>query len=352
MHLTPHTHRTNGKAWLWMAVLVWLLNSGCQSPAKHPELKRYSLAALHMATLFRIVLYASDEDTANRAAETAFQRIAALEDILSDYDPRSELTRLCQSPAGKPVVVSQDLFEVLSHSQRLAAATSGAFDVTMGPLVQLWRAARKTFALPTLETISAARARVGWWKLRLDRTQRTVTLLLPDMRLDLGGIAKGYAADQALICLRRMGICRAMVAAGGDIAVGDPPPGKRGWIVAIESLDSAPSTPAQTVELRNAGISTSGDTEQFIEIQGQSYSHIVDPTTGLGLTQHIGVTIVAPDATMSDSVATAVSVLGAARGMAFVENRHSLAARIATVEDEEKRVIESRRFREIRHSHY
>jgi thiamine biosynthesis lipoprotein len=148
------------------------------------------------------------------------------------------------------------------------------------------------------------------------------------MQLDVGGIAKGYAADQALLVLRHMGIRQAMVAASGDIALGDPPPGKKGWTIAIESLDTEATGSAKTVLLHNAGISTSGDTEQYVEIDGRRYSHIVDPATGLGLTDRIGVTIIAPTATASDSLATAVSVLGSRRGPVYVASQPHIASRI------------------------
>ena len=169
-----------------------------------------------------------------------------------------------------------------SGSRKLS---DGAFDVTVGPYVRLWRFARKRKVLPTPAEIATARAAVGWQKLRLDPRARTVTLLVPNMRLDLGSIGKGYAADQALQILKGRGIDRALVAASGDIAVGNPPPGQRGWKVGIARLwwrhQRAPLAP---LLLHNAGISTSGDTEQFIEINGVHYSHIVNPATGLGLT--------------------------------------------------------------------
>jgi thiamine biosynthesis lipoprotein len=325
----------------FLAILLSLGGLSCRSPARADALQRFSFAGLHMATMFQIVLYAPDEALATRASEAAFTRIAALEDIMSDYDPRSELMQLCGKPAGQFHRVSADLFVVLSQAQRLAAETDGAFDVTLGPLIQLWRSSRKSGRLPDQTQVESARGRTGWRKLRLDPARRAVLLESPEMRLDLGGIAKGYAADQALSALRSLGISRAMVAAGGDIAVGDAPPGKPGWTIGIDSLDARVGAPSPTLLLRQAGISTSGDTEQFVEIDGRRYSHIVDPATGLGLTNRIGVSIVAPDATTSDATATAVSVLGMARGLAFVERHHRLAARVVTAQDQGNQVIES-----------
>lgn len=311
-----------------------------------------------MGTLFGVILYAGDEATARAAADAAFARIAALEQIMSDYDPDSELMRLCQSPPGRPVAVSRDLFEVLQRAQQLAAATDGAFDVTIGPLARLWRRARRTGELPPPVALARARESVGWQKLRLDPRRRTVTLLAPGMQLDLGGIGKGYAADAARAVLKQRGVRRALIAAGGDIAVGDPPPGRPGWRISIampqSHLSAAPAasqggpsgTPLRLAPLLlyNAAVSTSGDTEQFVEIGGRRFSHILDPRTGLGLTERVQVTVVARRATDSDSVATALSVLGLERGLAWVEQRRDLAALVVRNTGGRLEAYASRRF--------
>jgi thiamine biosynthesis lipoprotein len=242
------------------------------------------------------------------------------------------------------VPVSVELFDVLERAQKIARLSDGAFDVTVGPYVRLWRFARKRKVLPTPAEIAAARAAVGWQKLRLDPRARTVTLLVPNMRLDLGSIGKGYAADQALQILKGRGMERALVAASGDIAVGDPPPKRRGWRIGIEAWDGATNKVVRTVMLHNAGISTSGDTEQFIEIDGVRYSHIVDPATGLGRTQHIQATVIGPDATTSDSLDTAVSLLGAKRGMELIRSWAHTSALIVTWENGRRQFYASRQF--------
>jgi FAD:protein FMN transferase len=245
---------------------------------------------------------------------------------MSDYQADSELNLLCEKPAGIPVPVSEDLFRVLQRSDHISRISRGAFDVTVGPYVRLWRFARKRKVLPTPAEVAAARTTVGWEKVRLDPRNRTATLEVPGMRLDLGGIAKGYSADQALRELKIHGITRAFVAASGDISLGDPPPGERGWKVGISGWGS--SDAPCTLVLHNTGISTSGDAEQFIDIDGVRYSHIVSPVTGLGLTERIQVSIVAPDATATDGLATAVSVLGKEAGLRLIEQESRTAALI------------------------
>jgi thiamine biosynthesis lipoprotein len=289
------------------------------SPATaEPALSRWEFVEPHMGTLFQIVIFAPEIGPARAAARAAFDRIADLNRIMSDYDSGSELMRLSRQPVGAASPVSADLADILQRSQILAEKSSGAFDVTLGPVIQLWREARRTHQLPSPRTRTAALAAAGFMKLRLDDSLRTVTLLAPAMRLDLGGIAKGYSAHAALMVIARQGFGRAMVAGSGDLALGDPPPGELGWRVEL-ALAGHDSGKPDTVVAANVGISTSGDTEQFLEIGGTRYSHIVDPITGLGLTRSLTVTVVARNATDADSLATACSVLPPDRIKRLVE---------------------------------
>ena len=324
-----------------------LLLPACRSVPAEKPLDRFQFTHPAMGTLITITLYAPELLAAKAAAAAAFQRIDALEDIMSDYQADSELMRLCDQPFGTPVPVSQDLFDALQRAQKTSQLSDGAFDVTVGPYVRLWRFARKRKVLPTPEEIAAARAAVGWQKLRLDVRARTVTLLVPNMRLDLGGIGKGYAADQAMRILKGRGIDRALVAASGDIAVGNPPPGQVGWKIGITMLGSATNAAPRTVLLHNAGISTSGDTEQFIEINGVHYSHIVNPATGLGLTNRIQATVIGPDATTTDCLDTTLSLLGVKRGLALADSLPHTAALIVTKDDGRTHIFLSRRFGRI-----
>lgn len=278
---------------------------------------RFEFTEPHMGTKFQIIAYAADEAAARAAVQAAFARIAALDDCLSDYKPASELMRLCAKAGGDPVPVGEELFTVLAKAQSVSQVSDGAFDVTVGPVVRLWRVARRTQKLPDPEKLARARALVGYRNVRLDAKARTVQLLKPGMLLDLGGIAKGYADDEALIVLKKHGIDCALVAAGGDVAVSGAPPGKDGWDVAIAPLEPGDASPH--LLLANSAVSTSGDAEQFVEIGGVRYSHIVDPRTGLGLTGRSAVTVVARHGIDSDSLAKVPAVLGADKGLPIVE---------------------------------
>ena len=285
--------------------------------------QRFEYSEMAMGVRARIVMYAPDEQHALDAARAAFDRIACLEQVMSDYRLDSEINRL--SP--QPVRVSPELYYILRKSQDLSRRSDGAFDITVGLLVKLWRTARKSGKLPEQSEIDAGRKLVGWRKVIIDPKARTVRLETPGMQLDLGGIAKGYACEEAVRVLKEHGITSALVEMGGDIVASGSPPGKSGWEIIV-----GPDSYRRLV-LSNLAVSSSGDTEQFVEIGGKRYSHIVDPRTGLGLTDRIAVTIIAPTGTLSDGLSTAVSVLGEEKGRALVKQYPRVKALIRRAAD-------------------
>lgn len=270
-----------------------------------------------MATTFRISLHAENKAQAETAADAAFKRIAALNAVFSDYEPNSELMQLCNAGTSKPFKASADLFILTSRALEVARLTEGAFDITCGNLTHLWRRTKRTHKLPPADRLQQALAATDWRAVQLDENAHTITLLKPGMLLDFGGIAKGYAADAGLRVLREHGITRALVMAGGDIAIGDPPPGEDAWEIKLRQFASAPAQEENLpiVRLHNCGVSTSGDLYQFTEIDGIRYSHIVSPQTGLGLTERIACSVIAPDCTTSDALDTAICVMGKERGL-------------------------------------
>lgn len=282
-----------------------------------------------MGVQVTITVYAPDQATAERACADAFERIAEIEQIASDYRSDSELMRLCARAGGPPIRVSKELFTLLQRAQQLAQRTRGAFDVTVGPYAQLWRRARRTGQFPAVSELQEASTRVGYEKVVLDERERTVQLLAPGMRLDLGGIAKGYALDEALQVLQQRGVHHALLEAGGDIVAGLAPPGTAGWRIRVEN--AAPER--QWVYLARGAISSSGDTEQYVEYDGKRYSHIVDPRTGWGLTTRVAATVIARDGITSDSLATALCVLGAEEGKRLIRSFPGVRAYIREVSE-------------------
>ncbi|MDX1637783.1 MAG: FAD:protein FMN transferase [Balneolaceae bacterium] len=301
---------------LLVTTAVWAQDTG-----------RFEYSSRHMGTTFRIILYADSKALADSAAAAAFARVESLNDILSDYKPDSELNRLVRT-AGKDtaVRVSNHLFRVLDHARTVSEKTGGAFDVTVGPYVTLWRAMNRQPdpSLPSRDSLKKVGERVGYRHLKLNHADQTVTLATGDMQLDLGGIAKGYAVDQALNVLRQHGIEAALVDGGGDISLGDPPPSRRGWRVEVLTHDRSGVREQLMLELSNKAVATSGDLFQHVMISGVRYSHIIDPRTGLGLTDRRQVTVIAPDGITADSYASAASVLRPEKALELVSRMPSV----------------------------
>ena len=305
-------------------------------PAIAAEWRLLTFTEPHMGTEFTIRAWTEEgrEPDLTLLVEKAFERIKGLDESLSDYRPESEINALAKAPTGEAIAVSEELFALFEASGKLTAATDGAFDVTAGPLIRLWRMSRKNNALPTPAQIASAKARTGFFHLVLDPDKRTITKKIEGMLFDVGGIAKGYAADAALRVLKEGGFPRVLVAASGDIVVGEAPPDEPGWKIGIETLELGHDLKdLQTVTLVNQAISTSGDTRRYFEYEGVRYSHIVSTETGLGLTERIGASVIASDATTSDSHATAVTLLGPKEGLQFIRNQRGIECQIVVLRD-------------------
>jgi thiamine biosynthesis lipoprotein len=309
-------------------------------------LQSFEAVEPHMGTLFRIKLYARDAPQAQAAFRTAFARIESLDNALSDYKPDSELNQVTTLAVDRPVPVSADLFRVLSEAQRISEDTNGAFDVTLGPVIRLWREARKTGHIPAPDALREAAGRCGYKKMTLNTQRQTIQFAQSGMRLDLGAIAKGYAADEALSAIASLGVTSALVAASGDLAFSDAPPGQKGWSIGVDSFDQASAPFTKVLLLSHAAVSTSGDTEQFLDAGGKHYSHIIDPVTNMGLTRRMTITVVARHGIRADPLATASSVLGESRALPFIERQPDAAA-IFVTRDDKPRIVESRRFQLI-----
>ena len=288
--------------------------AGCSSPHAtlpgatdkgNPE--RHEFARVLMGTRCRIVVYGSSEQAAAEACAAAFDRISELESVLSDYRADSEASVVMTRVPGVWHPVSADLAEALRRSLAVCEASDGAFDPAIGPLTKLWRASRRESVLPELEVLAEARSRSGMDLLEIDPERDRVRFSKPGMGLDFGGIGKGLAADAALAVLRERGIGAALIDFGGDLVAGDPPPGQPdGWRVVVEDGLGEP----RRVWIANGAVATSGDLEQFVEIGGVRYAHILDPATGLGLTGPRAATVRADSGWLADALASAACVLG------------------------------------------
>ncbi|AMV39777.1 Thiamine biosynthesis lipoprotein ApbE precursor [Planctomyces sp. SH-PL62] len=311
------------------------------------ELARFEYLETHMGSSFKILLYSTQETAARRASRAAFDRIAALDAVLSDYDPDSELSRLATSAGGPPVAVGPDLFDVLEKSRYWYDETGGWLDPTIAPVGRLWRRARRERKLPDDAKLDAALALVGMEKLVLDPKARTVRLTRPGMKLDVGGVAKGYAAQAAIDVLREQGVDRALVAGAGDIVVSGPPPDAEGWTIGVATLEPSKTAPEIYLSIKDAAVSTSGDAERFVIIDGRRYSHIINPRTGRPIEDRASVTVVAPDGTTADVLETTAYMLGPEKGLEFIDSIPGAAAVFTRETPEGIRRYESARFKDV-----
>lgn len=304
------------------------------SPRAHAQaggLERFVYRQGHMGMEVRLVLYAPDRESSVQAAKAAFAEVAVLDSLLSSYRSDSELMWVNRRAGEGPVKVGYHMFSILDWGQAFARRSNGALDVTAGPLIQLWRTARRTQQLPDSTTLQEARRRVGWQHMALNEEAQTVAFRRAGMELNLGGLAKGYILDQVREVLLEHGLCRVLVEAGGDLATGAPPPGEPGWTVNIPHRVAGDSS--RVVAVAHAAVATSGDGVQYVEIDGTRYSHVINPRTGRGLTQQPTTTVVVPTGITADALATTVGILGLEEGKKFAQSYHPGATVYASTSD-------------------
>ena len=285
------------------------------------ERTRHEISVPAMGVEFRVIYYA-DPIVTNKIDQAVKNRMIELENIFSDYEPTSELSKFCDhAPQPTPQRVSREFWELCCLSRTISLQTKGAFDVTVGSLSQLWRMARKRNRLPAPEKIEEATLLTGYRNLEI-HTGNRLRLSKANMKLDFGGIGKGYAADQLICLLQRYKVDSAMIDAGGDLRVSNPPPGKKHWLIQFRAKAGQPlDAPPSLLKLNNAAVATSGDLYQSLTIDGKRYSHIIDPRTGRATTSLSQVTVIAPNATMADAYASAITVMGAKKGLAMLQRR-------------------------------
>ncbi|MCW3110839.1 MAG: ApbE family lipoprotein [Segetibacter sp.] len=287
--------------------IVFVLITCCVNV--HGQEKKFSFTREKMASPFTIILYDTDSLSANHSANECFNLVDSFVNIFSDYNDKSELNRLSYSSgSGRFVPVSPALYDIIRESEKAYKLSKGAFDITMGPVIRLWRKARKEKQFPSAPAIAEKMKTAGFDKVQIDTVSKSIKLIQPGMQLDLGGIAQGYIAQKVLERLFSHNIKKALIDVSGDIATGNPPPGKEGWTIGVNLPESEDLQNKQLL-LHNTAVSTSGDLYQYIEHKGKRYSHIINPTTGYGIATQKNVTVIANNATTADWLATACSIL-------------------------------------------
>jgi thiamine biosynthesis lipoprotein len=292
-----------------------------------------------MGTRFDLYLYTSGPERFAELFEASYGEVKRVEKNLSTYDPTSELSRINGRAAQAPVHTDPEVFGLLREAVEFSRRTGGAFDPTVGPLVEAWGFYREQGHLPSDKELAEARAQTGWTKLRLDSTRRTVHFEGGSLKVDLGGSGKGYALDRVAALLRRQGVEAALIGLGTSTfyALGAPPDAE-GWLIRVPSPVSDTATVAH-VRLRNEALSTSGSGEQQFTLDGQTYSHLLDPRTGRPVQGRLQTTVVTPRATESDVLSTALFVLGPESAREYIGEENGREALFVEAGTDGERVV-------------
>jgi thiamine biosynthesis lipoprotein len=306
------------------------------------QLKRFEFAQNKMGSPFHLVFYHTDSVEAALFAKESFSIVDSLNAVFSDYDSSSQVNKLVDAPS--PLEnIPDELFGMIVRSEDAWKKSGKTFDITIGALTQLWRKANKEKRFPDEEEIKTAKASAGFENLIIHQSTKTISFKKKGIRLDFGGIVKGYAAQKVIDYLKTKNITAALADAGGDIAMSDAPPGKKGWNIGINLPESENELWDQKLELKNCAVATSGDVYRYTLHNGKKYSHIIDPRTGYGVTSQRNVTVIAKNGATADWLATACSILSIKKSLKLAK-RENAALLIATSEKEKIKTRKSQNF--------
>ena len=267
-----------------------------------------------MGTRCYVELWADDAVEGNNAIDAVMAELRRIDNLMSHYKPESQLSQINQYANERPVQVDKELFDLIRLSTHYSQITEGAFDITYASVGYLYNYPQHVH--PTEEQIRAALPAVNWRNMLLDEEHHTVRFEHPGMRIDLGGIGKGYAVDRGIDILKARGISHALVTAGGDSRIIGDRMG-RPWLVAIRHPDN-PSKVVTRIPLRDSAVSTSGDYERYFDEDGVRYHHIIDPHTGHSASKVRSATVLAPTATQTDGMSKTAFVLGAEKALEII----------------------------------
>ena len=323
-------------------LLVTLLLSNLFSAIS--QYKKYNFQQPKMGSLFNIILYAEDSINAAHAAQQAFLQIDTLNQVYSDYLPNSELNQLCSTAgSGNWVTVSPILYSILVKAKAAGKESKGSFDITMSPVIRIWRNARRLKMLPSKDSIRLAMQKVGYRLIDIDTLNRMARLIKPGMQLDLGGIAKGETGQRVINRLTKMGFPYALIDAGGDIVAGSTPANIPGWKIAINLPESEELMDRQLL-MTNAAVTTSGNLYQYLEVDGIRYSHIIDPATGWAVTNNRNVTVIATEGINADWLTKACTILPIKQALKLVGKYPGAQVQIAVNKNQKIYFYRSRGF--------
>ncbi|MBS0182546.1 MAG: FAD:protein FMN transferase [Nitrospira sp.] len=300
-----------------MGCLIAASLTGCVELRPAPPPLVVKRAQVHMGTLVTITVVASDKDVGSRAIQAGLDEIKRLEQLLSTWRPDSELSRVNAEAGHLPVQVGQETLELVVRSIEMAQLTDGGFNIAVGPAMEAWSFTERQ-RIPSGEELQRLKPLVDWTTVQINKEARTIFLPHKGMRVDVGGIGKGYAADRAVAEMKRAGAQGGVVALSGDIRTFGLLPEGEGFLVGIKHPREDEALIA-VIDLKDEAISTAGDYERFFERDGVRYHHILDPQTLRPARGCQSVTVIAKEGAVADGLDTGIFVLGPTRGMELVE---------------------------------
>ena len=308
----------------------------------------YAFSGATMGTTYSIKVVVeglSEVPSAADIQQRVEERLVNINQAMSTYIPDSELSLLNQAPVGEAIRVSPELLEILLLSQTVSEKSAGSFDITLGPLVNLWGFGPEelTEKMPSEEKIAAAQARIGYRKLSI--TREGLVTKHAALSLSLSAVAKGWAVDALAELLLDDGLDNFMVEVGGELRIHGENPSGKPWTIGVENPSLFRSGPREAIASRDAAIATSGDYRNYREVDGQRFSHTIDPETGRPITHGLAsVTVVSKTAAEADAYATAINVLGPEKGLAFAK-KHGIAAYFIVRDGEQFTTLETESFK-------
>lgn len=297
-----------------------------------------------MGSRFKITLVDIDSISVEKNINKAIDEMVRIEHLISDWKPTSQVSRINQNAGIQPVKVDQEVIDLTKRALYFSKITEGAFDISFAAMDRIWKFDGSMEEIPTSSAIQKAIEKIGYQHIIINEEASTIFLEKPGMKIGFGSTGKGYAADKARELMLQLGINAGIIDASGDMTTWGTQPDGKPWRIGITNPFDRHQM-ADILSLKNAAVTTSGDYEKFVMIDGKRYSHIINPKTGMPSTGLTGVTVIGPNAEMCNGFSTSMMVLGKEKGLAFINQQKEYAALLIT---DNGKIIRSKNYKKIK----
>ena len=305
----------------------------CLSLISLAQKQSHTKVLLLMGSRFELTAVSPDQDKAMKAIESGIEEIKRIEKLISSWDTNSQTSEVIRNAGVKPVIVDQELFNLIRRSLKISNLTHGAFDISYASMDKVWYFDGRMKELPDSSVVKASVAKINYKNIILNPEKRTVFLKEKGMKIGFGAIGKGYAANKALNIMSKMGLSGALVNASGDLISWGKDEGDKDWKIGIVNPKQKGKV-FSWLNINETAVVTSGNYEKFVTLNGQRYSHIIDPRTGYPVKGLSSVSIICPNAELADALATSVFVLGKEKGIELINKLKGIECLIITDKQE------------------